>query len=94
MMSDVKCFNPDCLFFCISITKYSDFMERKNPGGNKNIMAYNGILKELFQDNYIDLDMLFGSGPDKYLISDGIHLTKDSHHKLALELTKRIGGLK
>ena len=92
MMSDVKCLNPDRRFFCISIAKYSDFMERKSPGSNKNIMAYNDILKELFQNNYIELDMLFGFAPDKYLISDGIHMTKDSHRKLALELVKRIGS--
>lgn len=83
MMVDIRKYSPHCMFYCISIAKGDNYYVSKSPDINKNISEYNLVLKKLFLENYIDVNAL---KVDKLHISDGVHLTKEAHTKLAEEI--------
>lgn len=78
ILDEILKYNNNCKFFCISIAK-SDILDKKSFNYNKNIIEYNKILLEIFEDGYIEInDIIIKNG----LISDNIHLTIKSHEVL------------
>ena len=72
-----------CYFIALSISPTTSEIDGRSYGFNDNVARYNTILQNLFGDGYVDLDSLLGGDPETYLISDGIHLTKDAHSKIS-----------
>ena len=81
MISRVKMFNKNCIFFGIGIAYGNKSYLQKSPDLNNNVKQYNLILKEIFGENFIDINLLMDE--DKLHISDGIHLTREGHYELA-----------
>ncbi len=90
MMNEIKRYNKNVKFICIGIAK-SDLQNSKSFSYNTNIEKYNAILLEIFQENYIDINNIVKRHG---LISDNIHLTKESHHELFSILKKKIEDIK
>ena len=90
MIADVKTLNSNCRFFCLSITGQPYFKEKKSPGITQNVKVYNEVLHQIFMNNFLDIDAILKMPPDKYLISDGVHLEKHAHEIIAHALIKRI----
>lgn len=78
MIDEILKYNSNCKFLCISIAK-SDVLNKKSFNYNSNIIEYNKILLEIFNDGYIEInDIISKNG----LISDHIHLSIKSHEVL------------
>lgn len=89
MCKEIQKYNSNCKFIYISTAK-SDILDKKSYNYNKNIDEYNLILKEKFNKNYIDINnLILNDG----LISDNIHISKESHEKLYIALKNKIGEL-
>jgi lysophospholipase L1-like esterase len=88
MTTEVKQYNSRAIFIGISIAKTSKKIEEISYGINTNITKYNLILKDVFGDNYIEINELL---PNKeLLISDGIHLTINAHDKLFNKIKEHV----
>lgn len=90
MKNEILKYSKSCKFISVGIAHATKEYELKSPGISSNIRSYNLILKDLFRDDFIDLDFILGAKPKHYLISDNIHLTKESHHKIYESLLNRI----
>lgn len=90
MIAEVKKYSSGVQFIGIGIAK-SDTQNKKSFGYNQNIIEYNEILSTIFKENYIEINTVI----DKHgLVSDNIHLTKESHQGLFEVLKSRIEVLK
>jgi|TARA_B110000971_G_C19926492_1_gene461811 hypothetical protein len=90
MKKEILKYSKNCKFLSIGIAQATEEYELKSPGIGSKIAAYNLILKKIFGDGFIDLnDILRGESID-YLISDNIHLTKESHHEIFKFLRDKI----
>jgi len=89
MINEVRKYNSNCLFLNIGIMKSSK-NNKKSYGYNQNIDDYNNILKSIFKENYIDINEVI---QDTGLISDGVHLSNESHDKLYIFLRKKLEEL-
>jgi lysophospholipase L1-like esterase len=78
--------SPHCLFLALSIVPTLPSLSHRSYGFNANVARYNVVLREIFGENYVDLDGLLGGTPEAYLLSDGIHLQKQSHIQVAEHL--------
>lgn len=87
MIENIQEYNPKCVFYAISIANGDDAYVKKSPNINNNINEYNGVLKEIFENNYIDINSL---DINKLHINDMIHLTKEAHTKLAEAIYEKI----
>lgn len=87
MLVEVKKYNPQVCCFGISICLGTGDLVKRSFNYNKNIVKYNEILKEVFGENYIEVNCLVPEG--QLLINDNIHLTKNAHKQLANELVQR-----
>ena len=76
-------------FIAIGIAE-SNTHDKKSFGYNRNVSDYNQTLKSLFDDNYIDPN---GTISEFGLISDNVHLTKESHNKIFGLLKEKIESL-
>ena len=94
MIADVKAMSNHCNFFCLSIAGQPYVKEIKNPGITENVRIYNEVLKEIFMDDFVDIDAVTNMSSDEYLISDGVHLNKNTHDIIASELIRRITEMK
>jgi lysophospholipase L1-like esterase len=83
MCDEILRYNNNCKFFCVSIAK-SDKLDEKSFNYNKNIIDYNKVLSEIFQNGYIEINEIINKNG---LISDHIHLTIKSH-KVLFEIIK------
>lgn len=81
MINRIRILNPNTKFYTISILP-SELLAKKSYGVIQNIMEYNQKLKEIFKENYIDINKI---DLDKKTINDGIHMTKKMH-KLVYQL--------
>lgn len=86
MIQEVKKYNPNCKFFCITIAMGDELYVKKSPDINKNIREYNKILKDCFSGRCIDINEIVKLN-DMH-ISDGVHLSKKAHKQLAEHLLK------
>lgn len=87
IINEIKKYSQECKFIAISIAE-SEQLNQKSYGFNDNVKEYNKIIKKIFSENCIDINALF---PDSnFLISDGLHLKKESHKKLYLVLKEKI----
>ncbi len=86
IIKEIQKYNKDVEFMAISIAK-SDIHNKKSFAYNENIISYNKILEKIFKKNYIEINEIV----DKYgLISDNLHLTKESHHEIFKVLKVKI----
>lgn len=92
--SDIKLYNSKCNFIGIGIAYRRAFLENRSPGGACNIDIYNRIIKKIFGKNYIDINRILGLNPENNLISDGIHLTRESHKALFEAVKDQIKRIK
>lgn len=90
MLDDVRIYNREVKFLCISIAKASNELNSRSFGVNENIESYNQILKNIFKDGFVDVNNLLPS--KELLISDGIHLTKKAHNLLGDKIIELIEG--
>lgn len=81
-------YNSKCKFYFVGIAS-SEIMDNKSYNYNQNISLFNNKLQKKYGDNYIDVNVI--TNGDTGLISDCVHLTKDSHAKLAKEIISRLG---
>jgi lysophospholipase L1-like esterase len=86
IIDEIKKYNSNVNFMGISIAK-SDILDKKSFNYNKNIIDYNIVLKDIFQDNYIEINDIIN---EHGLISDHLHLTKKSHKKLFEVISNKI----
>jgi len=90
IINEIKKYNKNTKFIAIGIAK-SDIQNKKSFGYNRNIIEYNNILKEIFKENYIEINnIVYTHG----LISDNLHLTKESHQELFEVLKNKIEEIK
>ena len=89
MIDEIKKYNNRCQFMCISIAK-SDLNDKKSFNYNQNVDNYNQILKSIFLKNYIEINTIMSN---KGLISDNVHLSKESHKELFVVVKDAIEGL-
>lgn len=87
--SEILKYNQKALFYFMSIATSSE-MDSKSYGYNRNIKKYNSELAGKYKENYIDVDSVIGGDG---LISDCVHLTKESHQLLSIKLIKIIEEL-
>lgn len=66
---------PQSKVYALSIVPSSAEYEKQVPGISKKISVYNRVLKEVFKQNYIDLNDI----PSEGIMSDHHHLTKIGH---------------
>ncbi len=90
IMTEIKKYSPKCNFMAIGIAK-SELLNKKSYGFNRNVEEYNKILKEIFGENFIDINRIF---ENNFLISDGLHLKKESHQVVFEVLVKKIEEVK
>lgn len=90
VIKTVQAFNPDCRFWALSIAPTLPGIDKRSYSFDANVAHYNSILREVFREDCIDLNHVLGGNPETYLISDGIHLTRDAHTALAEYLHNRI----
>ena len=75
---EIKKYSKDVQFISIGISK-SDILNKKSFSYNKNVEEYNKILKQIFEEGYVEINNI----TEKYgFISDNLHLTKESHSAL------------
>ena len=82
MVNTIKNYSPRCKFYALSIAMPTSKYEYKSPGIKDNVCLYNEVLESVFRENYLDVDKILGQSPNDYLISDEVHLTKESHQKI------------
>jgi lysophospholipase L1-like esterase len=87
IINEVRKYNPRVCCFGISIGFGAGDLIKRNFGHNENIVKYNGILKIVFDEGYIEINSLMPEG--QLLIDDNIHLTKGAHKQLANEIVQR-----
>ena len=90
IIAEIRKYNKDIKFLAVGIAK-SNIYNKKSFGYNKNIIKYNHILKKIFQENYVEINKIVENNG---LISDNLHLTKESHNQLFEVLKNRIEVLK
>jgi len=88
--NEILKYSKNCKFLSIGIAQATEEYELKPPGIGSKIKSYNLILKNIFGDGFIDLNSILGGESKDYLISDNIHLTKESHHKIFKFLRDKI----
>jgi len=88
IVKEITKYSPNITFYAVSISRVPELLETRSWQYNQNIDNYNGILRELFGTNFIDINQLVK--PEKLLISDGIHLTAFAHRQLATYLCEKI----
>jgi lysophospholipase L1-like esterase len=86
-------YSPSCRFVALSIVPTSSALARRSYGFNTHVATYNSVLRDVFGDAYVDLESLLGGNPETFLISDGIHLTPQSHAAIADHLEARISHI-
>lgn len=90
IISEIKKYNINARFITISIAKTSNSLSKRSYNINNNINTYNAILKDIFINSNYYVDVNDISSCETLTISDGIHLTKETHKKLAEILKKNI----
>lgn len=88
MMEEVCIYSPNAHFYAVSIGEVPEEMAARSYRYNENVRAYNEVLARVFGDSLVDINQLLPRA--QRLISDGVHLTKQGHTALALELAARI----
>lgn len=86
ILEEIRQYSPQVRYMAIGIAQ-SDANNQKSFGYNTNVQTYNAILKEIFQEDYMDINPLVAQYG---LVSDNLHLTKASHKALFEHLKKRI----
>jgi len=86
--NDIKKFNSAAEMIAISICLSSDELLRRSYGLKKNILTYNEIMKEIFQENYIEINDILNN--NSIHISDGIHLKPEVHLMLSDLIDRKI----
>ena len=79
MIDEVKCFNSQCIFFALPVFLVPARLDDRSVFYNSNISAYNNILKDVFDANFLALSDYACLNK----ISDGIHLTKQAHKHIS-----------
>jgi len=80
--------NQSVKIYFIGISMKPDRLERKRPGYNLLTQQYNDRLIRIFDENFIDLNLLVPD-VDQHLISDGVHLTSLAHRRLYTDISQR-----
>ena len=88
LLDRVTAADPACVPLAIAISDKPQSMERRSPGYRANVARYNRVLRRVFGDGFVDLNVLLPL--DDQLISDGIHLTAEAHDLLARTLADRV----
>lgn len=88
MMEEARIYSPDIQFFAIEIAAPPLKLQERSYGFLENVGEYNSILAEIFGPNFIEFNRF--TSEKSRLISDGIHLTKETHEFIADSLFKTI----
>jgi hypothetical protein len=74
--------------YALSIVPTTEEYEKQVPGITKKVERYNSILKEVFQENFIDISGI----PLEGIMSDHHHLTKVGHQYVYGRILSKLKG--
>lgn len=79
---------PYAQVYCVGILPPSAKYEDVNPGITSNVQKYNGVLKSVFGNHYIDMAQI----PLEGIMSDLHHLNKMGHQYVYEQIMKALNG--
>ncbi len=88
MQEDVLVYNPHCKFLAIEIALPPKRLLDRSFGFKEKVNQYNTIIKEIFRDRVVCFNDQVEDR--ERLITDGIHMTKKTHKKVAVSLQQMI----